>query len=449
MLNETASSTDDRPALRSSVRHISNENNAVRDELRQIVMSILMIEREIVPAEDKMPAPDSQMPPDLNGGLLASFEGRLLFDSEQAYDRLDKVLQPMNYLPIFREANGKHVVHILAGRVRPGERSWTTNLILFIATLISVLILGTGIAIGELELVDPALARYVGENFVTQMWRGLPYALSVLLIIGSHEFGHYFAARFHKVSVTLPYFIPAPVISLAWTMGAFIQLREPIRNRKVLLDIGASGPLMGLLFTIPILIIGLSTSHVGPITPGGALEGNSLIYALAKTVIFGRFLPADGIDVTINQLATAGWFGLLITGLNLLPIGQLDGGHIVYALLGERARKLYIPVMGALVILTLRFTEAWLLWLVLLFFFGRIYATPLDMITRLDPRRRLLAILSIVVFFVTFIPVPIMFTSEGTGGLERQGVLLTVGLVTTMNLLRQRLTRYHPVVKLR
>ncbi len=107
MLNETASSTDDRPALRSSVRHVPHENNAVRDELRQIVMSVLMIEREITPADDQTPTPDAQMPPDLNGGLLASFEGRLLFDSEQAYDRLDTVLKPLNYLPIFREAKGK------------------------------------------------------------------------------------------------------------------------------------------------------------------------------------------------------------------------------------------------------------------------------------------------------------------------------------------------------
>jgi membrane-associated protease RseP (regulator of RpoE activity) len=441
MLNETASSTDDRPALRSSVRHVPHENNAVRDELRQIVMSVLMIEREIVPADDQTPAPDAHMPAELNGGLLASFEGRLLFDSEQAYDRLDKVLKPLNYLPIFREANGKHVVHILSGRVHPGVRGWTVNLFMFIATLISVLILGTLIAIGELELSDPALAAYVGENLLTQIWRGLPYALSVMLIIGAHEFGHYFAARFHKVSVTLPYFIPAPMISLSWTLGAFIQLREPIRNRKALLDIGASGPLMGFLFTIPILIIGLSTSYVGPITPGGALEGNSLVYALAKTLIFGRFLPADGIDVTINQMATAGWFGLLLTGINLLPIGQLDGGHIIYSLLGERARMLYIPVMGVLIILTLRFTEAWLLWVVLLFFFGRIYATPLDMITKLDPRRRLIGLLSIIVFIVTFIPVPIMFTSEGAGGLERQGVLLTLGVVAAANLIRGRLNR--------
>ncbi len=437
MLNETASSTDDRPVLRSSVRQVPNENNAVRDELRQIVMSVLMIEREITQEGDKEIS-QSLIPLGMDGRLLVSFEGRLLFDSEQAYDRLDKVLKPMNYLPLFREANGKHIVHIAAGRVNPGERSWTLNLILFIATLFSVLLLGTQIAIGEMGLVDPGFANQIAENWLVELWRGLPYAISILLILGGHELGHYFAARYHKLSVTLPYFIPAPFISLFGTYGAFIQLREPIRNRKALLDVGASGPLIGLLIAIPILVIGLSTSTVGAISPGGMLEGNSLLYALTKTVLFGRFLPADGIDVTINQLATAGWVGLFITGLNLLPIGQLDGGHIIYSLIGNRARVLYIPIMAVLVVLTLRFTEAWLLWLALLFLFGRVYATPLDMITKLDRRRQLIAVLSLIVFVVTIVPIPFTFVSEGTGGLESQGAMLTVGLVTMLNMFRKR-----------
>lgn len=440
MLNETASSMEDRPALRSSVRHATNENNAVRDELRQIVMTVLMIEREIMPNDEQPPMIFS---PGLEGGVLASFEGRLLFDSEQAYDRLDRVLKPMNYLPIFRDVQGKHVVHVLAGRVHVGKRSNTLNWLLFIGTLISLLMIGTSIAIGEIGLNDPALARFVTENFFAQLWRGLPYALCVLLILGAHELGHYFAARYHRLAVTLPYFIPAPPpFSLFGTWGAFIQLREPIRNRKALMDIGASGPLMGLVFAIPIVLIGLSTSYVGPISPGGVLEGNSLLYALSKTLVFGRFLPADGIDVTINQLATAGWIGLFITGLNLLPVGQLDGGHILYALIGERARLLYIPVMAALVILTLRFTEGWLLWLALLFLFGRTYAVPLDTITALDRRHLLIGVLSVMVFVVTIVPIPFVFVSEGGGGLPSQGVMLTVGVILLYKGLRRRLNRH-------
>jgi membrane-associated protease RseP (regulator of RpoE activity) len=436
MLNETASSREDRPALRSSVRHTPHEQNAARDELRQIVMSILMIERETTPTGDQ-PMPESVGSSEQYGGLIASYEGQLLFESEQAYDRLDAALKPLNYLPLFREVNGKHVVHILVGRIHPEERSPTLNIILFVATLFSVLLLGTQIAVGEIADTNPALANYVANNLLAQLWRGLPYALSILLILGAHELGHYFAGRYHKLSVTLPYFIPAPFISLFGTYGAFIQLREPMRNRKVLMDVGASGPLMGLLFAIPIVLIGLATSQVGPISPGGMLEGNSLLYALSKTLIFGRFLPADGLDVTINQLATAGWVGLFITGMNLLPVGQLDGGHIMYALLGERARVLYIPIMAAMVILTLRFTETWLLWLVILFLIGRVYATPLDMITKLDSRRRFIGILSMIVFFVTIVPIPFTIVAEGAGELQRQGALLTVGVIAFVNFLRR------------
>ena len=176
-----------------------------------------------------------------------------------------------------------------------------------------------------------------------ELWRGLPYTIAILLILGSHELGHYFAARHHKLAVTLPYFIPAPFISLIGTFGAFIQLREPMRNRKVLLDVGAAGPLTGLVFAIPILLIGLATSQVGPIQPGGMVEGNSLLYALAKIIVFGRFLPNGSVDVYVNQLAWAGWTGLLVTALNLIPIGQLDGGHILYSLIGERARMPVLP----------------------------------------------------------------------------------------------------------
>jgi membrane-associated protease RseP (regulator of RpoE activity) len=168
------------------------------------------------------------------------------------------------------------------------------------------------------------------------------------------------------------------------------------------------------------------------------LEGNSLLYALSKIAVFGRFLPDGQVDVLINQMAMAGWVGLFITGINLLPIGQLDGGHVLFSLIGNRARLLYIPIMAALVILTLRYTEAWLLWLVLLFLFGRVYAAPLDMITKLDIRRRVIAVLSLIAFVVTVVPIPFTVVSEGTGGLRSEGVMLTLGIVMFMNFLRRR-----------
>jgi membrane-associated protease RseP (regulator of RpoE activity) len=216
--------------------------------------------------------------------------------------------------------------------------------------------------------------------------------------------------------VTLPYFIPLPFISLIGTMGAFIQLRQPMRNRKVLLDVGAAGPLTGLVFAIPILIIGLSMAELTPVltcarTAAEAVytyEGDSFLYALAKTLIFGRFVPDGAQDVLLSssQLAWAGWTGLLVTALNLIPIGQLDGGHVLYALIGERARRLYYPLIIAMFGLTL-VSQNWLIWALLLLFLGRVYATPLDTITPLDSRRRWVAVLALLVAVVIFVPAPL------------------------------------------
>ncbi len=243
---------------------------------------------------------------------------------------------------------------------------------------------------------------------LANLWRGLPYAASILLILGSHELGHYFAARRHGLAVTLPYFIPLPLFSLFGTLGAFIQLRQPMRNRKVLLDVGAAGPLTGLVFAIPLLFIGLANARIAPITPGGLYEGDSLMYTFAKIFTFGQFFPSQGMDVVINssQIAWAGWTGLLVSALNLIPIGQLDGGHIAFALLGERARWLYYPAI--LIMVGLVFvTNVWLLWVFLLLMFGRMYATPLDMITPLDRPRRWVGVLAMVIFLLIFVPAPL------------------------------------------
>jgi membrane-associated protease RseP (regulator of RpoE activity) len=408
MLNEPASSIEDRPYARPAPRHPPPGGVPPRlsDELRQMVMTVLTIERESVLGEDAAAIQRARqlgIPPG-EPRVLGIFEGRLTMDSEAAYAKLDTLLGTLNALPLFRELDGRHVVIALQGRVQPQPRSSWLNIALFIATLFSVLIVGYEMAISQIAAENIAQARDILDRGLIELWRGLPYAVSILLILGAHELGHYFAARYHNVAVTLPYFIPAPFVSLIGTFGAFIQLRAPMRNRKTLLDVGAAGPLMGLIFAVPILFIGLATSQLDAIRPG-TLEGNSLLYALAKTLTFGRFVPDGVVDVYVNQLAWAGWTGLLVTGLNLIPIGQLDGGHILYALIGERARLLYYPIIAGMVALVF-ITEAWFFWLILLFLFGRVYATPLDTITRLDRRRQIVAVVSLIVFVVTFVPLP-------------------------------------------
>jgi Zn-dependent protease len=396
MLNETASSRDDRPVAPSSALLAASEDSQ-HNRLREMVGKVLGIERETFVEDSDAPSPNRLTMMTPGSHLVATFEGQLQLDSEAAYEQLDRALEPSDYLPLFRlGSDGKHVVHVLAGRAKPKPRPWWPNLLLAVITFWSVAQLGAD------------------------------YAIAVMLILGAHELGHYFAARRHNLEVTLPYFIPFPFSPLG-TLGAAIQLREPMRNRKVLLDVGAAGPLAGFIFSIPILLIGLATSQVQPITPGGALEGNSILYALAKIMTFGRFLPDGQYDVYVNGLAWAGWVGLLVTGLNLIPVGQLDGGHILYSMIGERARNLYYPVLLAMVTLALFFSDMWFIWVLLLLFLGRIYATPLDMITPLDKPRRAIAILGIVLFLLVFVPIPLTLNTGVTPGENVQpGPITTV-----------------------
>jgi membrane-associated protease RseP (regulator of RpoE activity) len=220
--------------------------------------------------------------------------------------------------------------------------------------------------------------------------------------------GHYVAARYHGAAVTLPYFIPFP-LSLIGTMGAVIRLKAPLKNRRALLDMGVAGPLAGLAVAIPVLIYGLATSGMGPPPAGGYYqEGNSILYAVLKRLIFGRWLPADGLDVQLNMIAWAGWVGLLVTALNLIPVGQLDGGHVLYTLLGRRARAVFWPAVLALVSLGVLYNVLmWWVWGLLLFVLGRQYAVPLDDATRLDRPRVLIALFTLILFFLIFMPNPL------------------------------------------
>jgi membrane-associated protease RseP (regulator of RpoE activity) len=265
---------------------------------------------------------------------------------------------------------------------------------------------------------------------------GWPFAVSMLAILGAHEFGHYFMGRYHGVHVTLPYFIPFP-FSYFGTMGAFIRMKEIPKNRNVLLDIGIAGPLAGLVVAIPVLFLGLGLSEISVLPVAASteamfqMEGNSILYLVAKYITFGQLLPAPaaytgpevlhwlrffftgqpfpwgGTDVMMHSVAWAGWAGLLVTAMNLLPVGQLDGGHVMYVLIGrERAQKLFPFVVTSLIALGFVWS-GWWLWAVLLFLMGRRYAEPLDQITPLDERRKRLALLALVVFVFTFTPVPL------------------------------------------
>jgi Zn-dependent protease len=393
-------------------------------ELRAKVAEVMEITDEYETLEGVPPETVMMTPFDAH---IRTFVGKLTMDSEQAYAQLDAALAAEDQLALFRHSpeddpgDAPHEIHIVRGRVTPKQgRPWL-NLLLFVLTTASVFLAGASYGIAGL---DPATARELlreitvnGEAVMvvprlSAIWRGYPYALSLMLILGAHELGHYFAARYHKHSVSLPYFIPLPFVGLG-TMGAVIRSREPMRNRKVLIDVGAAGPLAGMIFAIPILVIGLANSDIELITGGGLREGNSVLYALAKILTLGQFYPTATRDVVINQMAFAGWLGLFVTALNLIPVGQLDGGHVMYSLFGMKARRVYYPVLVGMVFLAIM-SQVWLLWVVLLMLLGRLYAPPLDDITTLDPRRRAIAIGTLVLFVLVFVPIP--FTTINVEG---------------------------------
>lgn len=235
--------------------------------------------------------------------------------------------------------------------------------------------------------------------------KGLPFSITLMGILLAHELGHYFMSRYHRVLVTLPYFIPAP--SLIGTFGAFIKIKSPMPNKKVLFDIGIAGPLSGMVICLPVLVFGLLHSHVEniPIPKGGISLGSSLILELLTRIIWGD-LPKDT-QIILHPIAFAGWIGLFVTALNLMPIGQLDGGHVAYAFLGERFHAIISRLLLALLVVLGVFAwEGWFIWALLLFFLGLRHPSPINPFIDLDRKRKVIGVLGLIIFISTFMPMP-------------------------------------------
>jgi hypothetical protein len=384
--------------------------------------------------------------------------GKLTTDSEKAFNILRPQFEAVGHTPILRREEGMEVIKaipVVFGRER--TRPPRMAIILLILTIISVFYIGMGHSdslyldplivlvyqiTGSLEKAVslfgmPELASHPELLPTPEAWRsametGALYVLALLGILGTHEMGHYLMSRYHKIHTTLPFFIPLPLPPLG-TMGAVIAMREPAPNRRVQFDIGIAGPLSGLIVAIPVMVIGLMLSRVEstseflstiPEVLRGNLsiihEGQSLLYLGLKYLIFGRVLPSGDMDVWIHPVAFAAWAGFLVTSLNLLPIGQLDGGHITYGLFGEKVQRLRMPVVIVLGILAVAGTlsdmgivnlgfgwSSWWLWLVMIFVLFRNHATVLDDITELDQKRKVLGIIMLIVFLLIFMPTPL------------------------------------------
>ncbi len=246
----------------------------------------------------------------------------------------------------------------------------------------------------------------VATVFTTYFAGGFSFSLSLLLILGSHEFGHYYASRKNGVNATLPFFIPAPPPLLFGTFGAFIQIRDPIPDRRVLMEIGSAGPIAGFIVTLPVLFIGLSLSDIVlPTNVGGLAFGNSLLLQLFSIMTLGVSPSSTEVDILFHPMAMAGWIGLLITALNLLPIGQLDGGHIIYSLYKDKHSILAKVFFLALFPLGF-FWYGWWFWAFLITLFGFKHPPLDDEELDLSPRHKALGYISILIFAVSFIPVP-------------------------------------------
>jgi membrane-associated protease RseP (regulator of RpoE activity) len=280
-----------------------------------------------------------------------------------------------------------------AGILKLQKRRTWIPVVLFLSTLVTTTMAG---------------ALLSGVDIISEPWNfasGLPFALTLMTILLFHEMGHYLTARYHGVEATLPYFIPAP--SFIGTFGAFIRLDGRPPDRRSLFDVAAAGPIAGLVLAIPAVLIGLQLSTVSPVQSGGAgiSLGSSLLLSFLSKMTLG-LLP-DEANIIMHPIGFAGWIGLFVTALNLLPVGQLDGGHVIYALFGHR--HLWISRAALLAIISLgilQYWDGWLVWGVLLFFLGVRHPSPLDPYTPLDLKRKIVAWATLAILALTFIPAP-------------------------------------------
>jgi membrane-associated protease RseP (regulator of RpoE activity) len=240
--------------------------------------------------------------------------------------------------------------------------------------------------------------------------RGFWYSGTILLILGCHELGHYLACRYYDVDASLPFFIPAP-LPLTGTLGAFIRIREPIPTKRMLFDIGIAGPIAGFVVAVPALFLGLSMSRVVELPSDfvGVSLGEPLLFQAASKLLWGT--PPEGYSINMHPMAFAAWFGLLATALNLFPIGQLDGGHISYAVLGRRSSHVTVLTVAVAVLLAIFVSRSWVIWsglmVVMLVMFGRHHPRTGDEEIPLDPVRVGFAVFALVMFVVCFTPAPI------------------------------------------
>src|SRR5438874_4341660 len=318
------------------------------------------------------------------------------------FDALRQELVPKDYIPTITQERGELLVHV---QRRPKARfaGVQVNLVLLIVTVLTILFFGGAWNWADYSGKPILSAESIGHGAAF-------FPVPLLASLGSHERGHYLVAKRYHVRASLPFFLPS--IPPLGTLGAFISMRDPIPNRRALLDIGVSGPLVGFAIAIPVTLAGLALSAASPASgltlageaqPSLLFRGLSLFFPLPQTLLTHP-----------HPLAFAGWVGLFVTAINLLPAGQLDGGHVARALLGSR--QLYLSWSAVLILFGLSlFYPGWFLFGFLIFILGVRHPPPLNDLTRLDPGRKLIGIAAVAILIVTFVPQPFVTVASERG----------------------------------
>jgi len=338
--------------------------------------------------------------------------GQLKTSATNAYQRVKENIEAEfgdRFILIFQEGlNDKPIFLLVPNQqqkkaglkqeqlTRPG-----LALLLIVATLLTTTFVGTRIAGIEATAIssNPSL-----------ILRGLPYALSLMTILGIHEMGHYLTARFYKIRTTLPYFIPMPFF--LGTFGAFIQMRSPVPNRKALFDVSIAGPITGFLASLPLLIWGLSNSEIVPIDNEAPMLNtdalnprNSILIALLSKLTLGAQLTSN-MAIDLHPVAVAGFLGIIVTALNLIPVGQLDGGHIVHAMFGQKKAMIIGQIARLLLLLLSLIQSEYLLWAIYLIFLRLTDEPALNDVTELDNKRDIFGLLAIALLILIVLPLP-------------------------------------------
>ncbi len=358
-------------------------------------------------------AGEEHQPPRRRTDHVFIFRGRLLVPAQDAFALIRQRFEGIGFTPMLQRQQDEDAVIAVEG-VLPERRirgRWWLHLALFLITLATTTVAGA--ALTGMPPAETIRALQAWDILV--LWPavrdGLPFSLTLLAILGVHEMGHYVAARLHGVKVTLPFFVPLPLAGSLGTLGAVIFIRSPLMNRRALFDVGIAGPLAGLVLAIPLYLIGLNAdATVGYPTTWVDLNITRVANPPLLDWIAPLVVQTDNLDRFVfyrHPMALAAWFGVLLTALNLLPIGQFDGGHVAYALLGRRAWPLATIIFSVLVALGLfGFWFAWLIWAFMGLLTGLRHPPPHDDLTPLGLTRTVIGTITMLLFLVMIVPVP-------------------------------------------